>query len=172
MNREGVIILSGFAVLWLVFAKFNGAPIPWLLLPLAVGISAILVWRFLKQEPAQSLAPLAEQKRIGRIFMWSSIAEGVGIFIIINILANVGMADRYMAGIALIVGLHFLPVAFGVPMRIAFFLAATLLALSAVGFLIPSPSHAALIVGFGGAATLWVAVMASIIKVERQNAGI
>ena len=172
VNKAGIIILSGFAVIWLVFAKINGAPIPWLLMPLAAGISALLVRKFLQQKPAQSFFPLSEQKRIGRVFMWSSIGEGIGIFFVINILANVGMADRYMAGIALIVGLHFIPIAWGVPMRIAFVQAAILLALSAAGFLITSPSHAALIVGFGGAATLWFAAVASIVKLQRQDAAV
>lgn len=94
--------------------------------------------------------------------MWSSIGEGIGIFIAINVLLNIGMADRFMAGIALVVGLHFIPIALKVPGRIYSFLAAILVAISVIGFAIPSPSYAALCVGGMSAVTFWSVVCASI----------
>ncbi|MBN8500338.1 MAG: hypothetical protein J0M19_04205 [Sphingomonadales bacterium] len=103
--------------------------------------------------------------------MWSSIGEGVGIFIIINVLINMHMADRVMAGIALVVGLHFIPIGLKVPTRVALLLAAAMLVISVAGFSIPSAECAALFVGCAGAVTLWAAVIAAIKASTQRSPG-
>ena len=162
LNRTGIVILSGFATLWLIFAKVNAAPIEWSAIFVGGCFSVLLIWLSYRQKQAPSLFPAAEQKRLARVFMWSSIGEGIGIFIVINVLVNLGMADRFMAGIALVVGLHFIPIALKVPGRIYSLLTVILVAISVIGFAIPSPPYAALCVGGMCALTFWAVVCASI----------
>ena len=83
----------------------------------------------------------------------------MGIFLVINILANIGMADRFMAGIALVVGLHFIPIAKGLPLPAYFAIAAALIILSIAGFVLPSAQTAALVLGYGGALTMWLGAL-------------
>jgi hypothetical protein len=45
-------------------------------------------------------------KRTGRVIMWSSIAEGVGLFIASNIIANLHRPELQLPVMTLIVGLH------------------------------------------------------------------
>jgi hypothetical protein len=127
----------------------------------------ILIWLNQRQKCEPSELSAEEEKRIGRVFMWSSIGEGVGIFLIINILINVGLADRVMAGIALVVGLHFIPIGLKVPMKIALLIAGMMVATSIAGFAIASPQNASLFVGCAGALTLWAAVAAPIFQARR-----
>ena len=86
------------------------------------------------------------------------MGEGVGILIAINVLNAMHMEDRVLPGIALIVGLHFIPIGLKVPMVVAFFLAASLCVSSLAGFFIPAVEYAALFVGWAGALILWAAV--------------
>ncbi len=168
MKGSGVFILCCFAPLWLTLAKLNGAPLPWIAIALGICVSTILVWLNQRQKREPSGLSAEEEKRIGRVFMWSSIGEGVGIFVIINILINAGLADRIMAGIALVVGLHFVPIGLKVPMKIALCLATLLLMISAAGFVIAAPQYAALFVGCAGAMTLWAAVTLPIVQARRN----
>jgi hypothetical protein len=161
-SRTGIVILSIFATLWLAISKLNLAPITWPVIFGGACVSSFLIFLSYRLPRQSSAVSAAESKRVGRIYMWSSIGEGIGIFLIVNILANVGLADRFMAGIALAVGLHFIPPAVLIPRRGDLCLAAVLLVVAAVGFAIPSAPHAALFVGVMGALTLWSGVGAEI----------
>ena len=123
------------------------------------------MWTTAQRPPIDSTVAATEQRRIGRIFMWSSIGEGVGIFVIIKILANVGMADRYMSGMALAVGIHFIPIALGIPYRPYIWLASMMIVLAGIGLVIPSPQLAALFVGCGAAMLQWLTAFQGISKV-------
>lgn len=169
LDRTGTVILSAFATIWLLIAKFNHAPIAWLAIALGACISVALVWWILRNRPPLQTLPSANQARIGRIFMWSSIGEGIGIFVAINVLANIGLADRLMAGIALVVGLHFIPPALLVPRRSYFAVAMAMVATSVAGFLIPSAQIAALVVGVLGAITLWTTVGTQFLATTSQE---
>ena len=167
MNSAGVFIFCFFAPVWLALAKLNGAPLPWIALALGVCVSMVLIWlnQGKKREPSGLTAE--DTKRIGRVFMWSIMGESVGIFAIVNVLTNFGLSDRLMAGIALVVGLHFIPIGLKVPMKIALLIAGVMLAISVVGFVIASAPNASLFVGCAGAVTLWAAVAAPIVQARR-----
>ncbi len=108
-------------------------------------------------------AARVDDTRIGKIMMWSSMAEGMGIFLLINVFSNIGLADRVLPGVSVIVGLHFLPMAYYVPFRPFYMLAAALLGVAALGFTLTA-TLGALVVGLGSAVALWVA---SILAVRR-----
>jgi hypothetical protein len=156
MGPVGAIIMSFFAAVFCVGALWNDPTVShaWLLLPIAISASIMVqAFRLLKDAPSPDDA---ESKRIGRVIMWSSIAEGIGIFLAVNICANVHADARLWPAIALVVGLHFLPMAYRIPFRRFYVLSAGLIGVAIIGMLIPA-AFAARVGGIGGAVGLWTA---------------
>ncbi len=117
----GALIMGFFGCLWLTWALASmrlGAPLV---------IAAVLAFAASLWIPASGLlrkglrafrrgAPLTaeqerEQSRMGRMFGLVFAAEGVLIFLSINLLNNLHLGDYAISAIAAIVGLHFLPLA-------------------------------------------------------------
>lgn len=160
MTSTGAIIMSAFGVIWWVVGlRATGQPS--LLtygVPLAVAVAitaACLRGRVAEPETDE------ERRRRGRLVGIASAAEGVAIFIVVNVLVNVGLRDEVAPAIALIVGLHFLPLARWLPARPYYVTAATLAALGLGGFLIQSPERRLALVSAGAACTLWVTSLAA-----------
>ena len=95
----------------------------------------------------------------------SSAAEGVAIPIVALTLANTGHADATLPGIALVVGLHFLPMAWAIPFRFFYVLAAVLVIAACIGFLVGQP-NGSILVGYVASLTLWTA---SILAIGRRR---
>jgi MFS family permease len=95
-------------------------------------------------------------KRTGRVIMWSSIAEGVGLFIASNIIANLHRPELQLPVMTLIVGLHFVPIAFSASYRPFYALAAALIAAAVVGFILDDTTGSR-IAGVVAAISLWIA---------------
>lgn len=98
-----------------------------------------------------------------RAFIWASTGEGIGIFIAINIVLNVHRPDWCLPAMALVVGLHFLPIAYGTGFRAYYGLGAALIAVAAIGFAMPMPSGGAFS-GFAAAACLWSASVIAVLR--------
>ena len=117
----GALIMGFFGCVWMTWALASmNVPTP--LLITAVVAFAASVWipaaRLLRQGSAASklAAPLTpeedrEQSRMGRLFGLVFAAEGVLIFLAINVLNNLHLGGYAISAIAGIVGLHFLPLA-------------------------------------------------------------
>ena len=120
-RANGVLVLSGFGALWAgAGVRLSSAPAwAWVVLAMLVVAFGVRARRLLRANPpvVEPLAlELAErQRRAGRIFAWTSAAEGVGILLAVNVVANLGHPDWQTAAAMAVVGLHFLPlaVAFG-----------------------------------------------------------
>jgi len=72
---------------------------------------------------AESAEDKAEEKRMGKWFGIIFAGEGVGIFIAINIVTNLGHPELTVPAIALVVGLHFYPMAWLFRRTIDYYLA-------------------------------------------------
>lgn len=96
-----------------------------------------------------------------KALMWSSTAEGIGIFLVSNILINLHRPDLLLPGMALVVGLHFLPIARAAAFRPFYVLGAFLLVSALVGFLAAAPAGGE-IAGIAAALSLWFASLAAI----------
>lgn len=117
----GVLVMSAFGALWTgAGVRLSSAPAwTWIVLAcvlLAFGVRAL---RLLQANPslAEPLpTELAERRRRGgKIFAWTSAGEGLGIFLAVNVVVNLGHPQWQAAAAMLVIGLHFLPlaVAFG-----------------------------------------------------------
>lgn len=116
---SGLFMMGAFTLMWtgIAFGGLIGTVYQWdliLFAALAVLfiIKGIALNKAAKQFPKfTSEADIAEEKRMGKWFGLIFGAEGLGIFIGINIVINLGHPDLLFPVMALVVGLHFFPLA-------------------------------------------------------------
>ena len=155
MGAWGAIIMSFFGALfaaltiywqWHVSGPALAAPY---LVFVAIGLAALHVLRL----PGEGIAP---SRKTQRAFLWSSTAEGIGLFLAANIVINLHRPDWLLPAMALVVGLHFLPIAAAARFRPFYALGAALILAAMLGFALPAPIGGDL-AGFMGALSLWAA---------------
>ena len=98
---------------------------------------------------------------IKKALIWSSVGEGIGIFLAVNIMINLHRPDLILPAIALIVGLHFLPIAHAASFRPFYVLGAFLMVFAVIGFFVTAPVGGD-IAGIAAALILWFASAAAI----------
>ncbi|WP_428327523.1 hypothetical protein [Mucilaginibacter sp.] len=141
---SGMVMMAAFTTIWAILA-YNGlsnnparfALVIFPILSLVFLINALKLFRMAKYyPPLTSEADIAEEKRVGKWFGIIFGAEGLGIFIAINIVINLGHPELTMPVIALVVGLHFYPLAKVFKRTIDYYLAtwSTLIAVLAIVF--------------------------------------
>ncbi len=114
-----------------------------------IGIAAYHVIR----TPGEGIRPSPSEERA---IMWSSIGEGVGLFLAANIVMNLHRPDLLLPSMALVVGLHFLPIAFAAGFRPFYGLGMALIVAAIMGFVIEAPTGGE-VAGFMAAVALWLA---------------
>ncbi len=152
--RIGLIVLNMFAALWAYAAlRVAGAGPVVSLLPVLVSLAIVaLGWR------RATLAPV-RGPRVGRVVgIWTGI-EFAALFVVANVLVNIHRPDLMLPLGAIIVGLHFIPLGHGIPVRLYYGTAAGLLVVGLIGLLLGDPLRS-LVVGFGAAFVLWVTALA------------
>lgn len=148
--RGGIWVLTIFAAIWFVVGA-AGEGLPWAALVIPAAISGtLLVWgRRAAGEPA------AQGGHVGRLVgIWSAV-EGVAIFVAVTICQNIGARDAVVPVIAIIVGLHFLPLARGIPVPLYYATGAALIVLGLGALLLPGNERMG-VVGLSAAAILWL----------------
>lgn len=123
-----------------------------------IGLAAFYVLR----KPGDGIMPSAKAERA---IMWSSVGEGIGLFLASNVVMNSHHAELLLPAMALVVGAHFIPIAFAAPFKPFYVLAAVLIFAALIGFVVGAPLGGA-ISGFMAAAGLWIA---SAIAVRRDG---
>ncbi|WP_232283437.1 hypothetical protein [Sphingomonas sp. PAMC 26617] len=114
-----------------------------------IGLAASYVIR----SPGEGIKPSPNEERA---IMWSSIGEGVGLFLASNIVINLHRPDLLMPSMALVVGLHFLPIAFAASFRPFYVLGTALILVAIAGFVVGAPTGGE-VAGFMAAGALWLA---------------
>src|ERR1700761_1536538 len=136
----GILMMACFTTMWTGIAY--GSLQHGIILLILFGIIvitliafAIYLFNIAKQFPKlESEVDKAEGKKTGKWFGIIFGAEGLGIFVGINIVVNLGHADLTIPVIALVVGLHFYPLARVFKRKIDYYLATwtTLIAIIAI----------------------------------------
>ena len=138
VGSRGSIIMGFFGAVFLSLTLMWQRHVwgPVLLLPflifVMIGIAALYVLR-------RSGGRNALSARAKRTLVWSSTGEGIGIFIAINIVINLHRPEWRLPAMALVVGLHFLPIAYGAAFRAFYALGAALIVVALIGFAAPTP---------------------------------
>lgn len=156
MGPWGAVILGFFGGIFFVVAGViaGGWKNPFLIVPFLVlaGI-AIMASRMAKRAPLPSLGA---NRASGRIIAFATIFEAAGIPVVALTLANTGHINLLVPGVAVVVGLHFLPMAYAIPFRPFYILAVLLLLAALAGMFLPQP-EGSVIAGFAAACALWAA---------------
>ena len=140
MGPWGALIMSFFGAGFFTWA--NVLAIGWRSPVLAVGPVMFIALAALAGSKIRRSADgaYAPSRKAGQIISWASAAEGVGIPIVALTLANTGHADATLPGVALVVGLHFIPMACAIPFK-PFFACAALFGLRSGRGLHPSTTR-------------------------------
>lgn len=161
MGSRGAIIMSSFGAVFLAstFAWNWHVSGPALILPFLVSVAIAVAAVYVLRQPGSGNVLSARAKRT---LVWASTGEGIGIFVAINIVTNLHRPEWRLPAMVLVVGLHFLPIAYGAGFRVFYALAAALIAISLISFALPMPFGGEL-AGVGAATCLWIA---SVIAVQ------
>jgi hypothetical protein len=140
----GLIMMACFTLIWAAIA-FGGLHtsayafilIIFPLLAIVFVAKGIAIFRVAKYYPQLTdEADIAREKKTGKWFGIIFGAEGLGIFIAINIVTNLGHPELTIPVIALVVGLHFYPLAKVFRRKVDYYLAtwSTLIAIAGIIF--------------------------------------
>ncbi|MGN6376550.1 MAG: hypothetical protein ACTHMG_13500 [Sphingomonas sp.] len=161
--RSGYWIVAIFAAGWGCGGlSAAGFPPGALALPVAVS-AALLLWAYTIPATARDIGRQARKL----ILRWSLI-EVAGIVAASSLIHGPERTGELFAAVAMIVGLHFLPLARGIPVRIYYLTGAALIALGAGAMLLPA-SERPLAVGAGAAAILWATAVFRLLGAQRGS---
>ena len=167
MGGRGAVILSFFGSVFVALTMYwqwhiTGIALaaPFVVFAI-VGSSALYALRL--PGDGTALSPRTRQ-----VVMWSSMAEGVGMFIGSNIVINLHRPEWQLPMMALVVGLHFLPIAYSASSRLLYTLGAALIASAIVGFVVAAPVGGT-VAGLAAAGILWIAACLGVARDLRSK---
>ena len=123
----------------------------------------------IRTESSLGTAAHEERKRRGRVIGIASTVEGAMIFAAIADLVKLGRRDLIAPAVAVIVGLHFLPIARWLPAPIYYLTAALLVAVGMAGAIVQDLPARILTVCIGAAAALWLSCGMVLLRADRQR---
>ena len=149
------MVTAFFAALWWVLGIWaSGQTSVYLyLLPLFISAAVILLAMRVRDKVDVSPQEVARRKRL---IILASAAEGFLLFVAVNALVNTGLGNLVPPAGAIIVGLHFVPLARWLPAPIYYGTGISLVVLGVVGCAIPGAGPCALFVCLGSACVLWL----------------
>jgi hypothetical protein len=156
MSPTGALIMSTFAAIWWIVGVRTAIPDPRVVFVVPVLVSMGMAWALWRSRVSTSQVPDAEHARRDRIIFIASAAEGLAIPVAATVLQNLGWHDFTVSAIAVIVGLHFIPIARGLPAPRYYLTGGVLVAIGLSGVVIPEVNPRMLVVSIGAALTLWV----------------
>lgn len=173
MGAWGAIVMGFFGGVFASLTMYRHWQIDGLLLglPFLLSFIIILLAVYTIRLPGEGMQP---SRQAERVIMWSSIGEGLGLFIAANLVQNLHLPHLLLPAMALVVGLHFLPIAHAASFRPLYLLGGCLVAFALPGLLLGLPAVAAM-AGIMAALCLWFAAGMAIVrdwrfKVSRQIA--
>lgn len=162
--RMALAVLSLFAAAWACAAlRFSGAAPPFLIVPIAISLALLaLGWR-------GSRAFQSRGRHVGKLVaLWTSI-EMIALVVTANVLENQHRADLMLPLGAIIVGLHFFPLARGIPVRLYHSTGAGMLVAGVAGLLVPAAERQ-MVAGMGAALVLWATALVIVLRGRRAVA--
>ena len=153
--RWGIIVLSFFAALWGVAAIMIGH-LPPLLAVLPIALScALLLWA--RRQTIGTGSPIVGD-HVRRVVVIATTLEFIAILVIQEILTDLHLQTALMPSAAIIVGLHFFPLARWIPVPFYYRTGGALLAVGLAALLLP-PSARGVTTGMGAALVLWLSAV-------------
>jgi hypothetical protein len=152
--RIGLLVLTVIAAAWAILVlRLSGSPPALMLVPLAVSL-ALLAFGWRTSGTAGSRG-----SHVGKVVgLWSAI-EVAGILIAANVLEALHRSDLIFPVVAIVVGLHFFPLARGIPARLYHATGSAFVVAGLVGLVLP-PAERPMVVGLSAAVILWTTALA------------
>lgn len=155
MGAWGALIMSFFGAVFASMTLYwqwhlSGAL---LAVPFVASLLITMVAVHVIRLPGHGIWP---SRREERAILWSSVGEGIGLFLASNIAINFHRPDLLLPAMALVVGLHFLPIAVAGRFRPFYILGGTLITAAILGFVLDAPFGGKL-AGLTAACGLWLA---------------
>lgn len=160
MGAWGAIIMSFFGGVFVSLTmhwQWNVSGVR-LALPFAVSALIAFLAALTIRRPGVGVIP---SKQGEKAIMWSSIGEGVGLFLVTNIVINLHYPQLLLPAMAMIVGLHFFPIAYAEKFRPFYILGVALTLSAIIGFVSEVPLGGKM-AGIMAAVCLWLASMIAI----------
>ena len=152
--RGAIWVLNIFGAIW---GAIGLAGLGWPAKALPIVIStALITWASRIPAPERTAA---DAKRIGRLIGIWTMVEGVAIFATFALTPKLGIPDAAVPILAIVVGLHFLPIARGIPMPVYYATGLAMIATGAVALLMPAADRYAA-TGIPCAIILWASCVA------------
>lgn len=160
MGAWGAIIMGFFGAMFVALTLHWQLDItgPALAAPFLVFVAIALAATYVLRRPGTGMVA---SKAAGRVIMWASAGEGIGLFLAANIVINVHRPELLLPAMALIVGLHFLPIAYAAPFPPFYTLGGALIIAAIIGALVPAPLGG-VIAGLMAALGLWIAALVAL----------
>lgn len=150
---SAIVFMAGFAAAWWMMGLGLQAPVGQLVVGPVVSVAMILyARRRLKNAPPATADWVAKRRRI---IAWALAGEGVAIAVVSNLLVRAGLIAFIVPAVAIIVGLHFLPLAKLFQVKI-YYVAGALITLAGLAGLAVDAPHRALVTGLASAVLLWL----------------
>ena len=167
MSAWGALIMSFFGAVFVARTMYWQLHLTGALLALPfLGFALIAIAAtFVIREPGTGVTlPEKAEKTI----MWATIGEGVGLFLAANIVINLHRQDLLLPAMALVVGLHFLPIGLAAAFRPFLLLGGALILAAVAGFLIAPPTGGE-VAGLAAALALWTASLLAVVRDRRAK---
>lgn len=149
--RGAIWVLNIFAALWGVAGIMVGHLPAWVaFVPIAIS-GALLMWA--SGHPVGTGDPVAGS-HVGRVVAIATALEIIAILITEKVLITLHLPAALMPAVVIIVGLHFFPLARGIPVPIYYRTGGALVAVGLVALLLPPPAGA-IVSGMAAALILW-----------------
>lgn len=159
--RGAIWVLGIFAAIWGAIG-LSPLGLPAMAIPIVVS-AALIGWASRMDLPERTAT---DKKRIGRLIaLWSGI-QGVAIFATFALCPRFGIPDAAVPILAIIVGLHFMPLARGIPMPVYYATGPAMIAVGALALLLPPVDRYAT-TGIPCALILWASCGALIARGRR-----
>jgi hypothetical protein len=155
VNKRGaIIVMSAFAAVWWIMGVAQSRRASPMMYAIGIVISGLMI--ALARRRGNDSPAHHDGKRRGRIIGAASAAEVLAMLLASSVLAKLGRVDLIAPVVAIIVGLHFLPLARGLRVPVYYLTAALLVAVGVAGTFVQNPPARTLMVCVGAAAVLWL----------------
>ena len=175
LRARGAVFFSLFGAVWLLaWAWFtHRLPAVAAIVPAAAVLLWIAVRRGRSHGGSEALAAYEKtpaRRRGKRVFMWTNIAQWLGVFLGVNVLNNTGHGEWALALIVAIVGLHMFPLAWAFGNRAHYVTGAALLLLAVACPLSAAGGPGDAVIALWTGLTLWLSAARALRPRHRQPA--
>ena len=141
----GLLLMIIFTTGWTILATYFFGGIDYHLAAIVFGIAIIyMIYSYLQLQKAATRLPaitIEPNSKKEKWFYIVFILEGVAILLLQNILANIGRHELFICSIALVVGLHFIPLANIFNRRLDYYISSWTILVAVVGLLFISKNN-------------------------------